>query len=308
MGKMILGDQFSTDGELDEKTTPRDENQEESTTDSDQDENLETEKKEDEEKVEEKKEDENGEDEKDEKEEDEKTDEKPEEEEKQEQEVEKKPNPKPKPMSELTTDEKAALYEKLAPEFTKRTTELAKIKKEGKIPTTPQKDIEDVSKDIASEFGWNEDEAKNLTKAMVKIASSLGYVKKDDIQLHNFENNAQKEIDLFVAENPEFSKINDPNDVRWNALMDEFNLYKTPTNPEMVGKLLRKCKESVFGKKGSDEARVLANIKKNKTAALGSKSGSSSNKVSNKPVVSAETIELYRSMGWSEEYIKDLFS
>ena len=211
---------------------------------------------------------------------------------------------------EITSEELASLkdkakkYDDLLPEFTKRSQVLAEIKKkegEGEKVETKQ-DLDAITKELAEKEGWSEDEIKASAKLITKLLPSLGYVPREEQEKRNYKKEMQRQIDSFVEKNPEFNKKNDPDDKKWNTLMEEFNDYKLPSDPALIGKRLEKAKTIVFGEKENGENKAMVRVIKNKNASAGC--GGSSNREISKD--NKELADKYRKLGWSEEDIKDV--
>lgn len=62
-------------------------------------------------------------------------------------------------------------------------------------------------------LGYDDDEIKNMDKAVDLIASSRGYVK----QSQTYQTVVNDEVGAFIKANPEYKPENDPEDVRWET-------------------------------------------------------------------------------------------
>jgi len=206
---------------------------------------------------------------------------------------------------------KASQYDKLLPDYHKKSRENADLKRtiEDKVEDKKDKgeviDADKIAKEIAEEEGWKENEVKSLTRTIEKIMQNSGYVKKEDVAGLTFKQVQDQQVASFIEKHPEFAKKNDLNDERWGALMQEFNLFKKPTDPIKIGALLEKAM-GVF-KKDDSEARTLAKIQKNKTATIGGAGGGKAK--GNTPKARKFTNDqkdVFRNGGYSEEEIEDM--
>ena len=142
-----------------------------------------------------------------------------------------------------------------------------------------------------------------------KILKAKGYVHQSDLQKQNYEQVKKQEINNFLEQHPEYRPQNDPGDSKWNALLQEFNLYKLPQDPKKIGSILKRAHANASGSQIAIDpkaaAKMLAQKRVNKTnQATGSgKSGEG------KKAATGGIPELARQhlKGVSEEQLAELF-
>lgn len=78
-----------------------------------------------------------------------------------------------------------------------------------------------------------------------KILKAKGYVRKDEIQANSYKENVDIQTETWLEKHPEYKPENDPEDKKWNSLLSEYNLYKTPSDPKQIQKLLDKAHSSL---------------------------------------------------------------
>lgn len=145
-----------------------------------------------------------------------------------------------------------------------------------------------------------------------KWAKSRGLVSREDLARQDYEKRKQESVDAFLAEHSEYRPENDPGDKKWNALLNEFGLYKLPSDPRKMKDLLDRAHRAV-SPTGSvtprDAAKMLANRKVNATAAekgSGGQSGSAPQVTSKKTKVNPDAARFLK--GFSAEEIAEILS
>lgn len=82
--------------------------------------------------------------------------------------------------------------------------------------------------------------------AFNELAKNLGYVQQGEIAQSTFEEKSAVEFDKFIEKHPEYAADNDPENVLWDRLKEEFALYAQPKNPKDYGKILERAHQAVF--------------------------------------------------------------
>lgn len=78
-------------------------------------------------------------------------------------------------------------------------------------------------------------------------AEEMGFVRKDQLGASTYQEKATEELDGFLEKHPEYLPQNDPGNVLWNRFKEEYALYRPPTNPKDLKKVLEKVHKEVFG-------------------------------------------------------------
>lgn len=85
------------------------------------------------------------------------------------------------------------------------------------------------------------DVADSDVELIEKVLRAKGYVKKDELQSMSHAEKLETYKDSWLKEHPEYLPVNDPDDVRWEALKQEIQYYREPNKPEDVIVLLNKA-------------------------------------------------------------------
>ncbi len=204
-------------------------------------------------------------------------------------------------------------------DYTQKTQELADLKRKipdevrqqsAPAPATPDVDLSDVKKEDLEYFE--------------RIAKASGYVKLADLEQRDHANRVQTyeevkraEIKTFLEAHPEYRPENDPGDVKWTTLRQEFDLFKFPEDPHKIGTILERVHRSVAGTSSSfDPLKVAQIIAKKKSAATGQSStggssGAQDAKPSNKTPQQKRVADLVKSgalKGFSAKELEDLLN
>lgn len=155
-----------------------------------------------------------------------------------------------------------------------------------------------------------------------ELASALGFVKSEDIEQReladrakSYESIKKQEIAKFLESHPEYKPENDSGDVRWSALLHEFNVFKLPEDPHHFSALLERAHSSLSGfstsldKKKMDE--IIAKKRASKPSSSSIASGGNGNPNSNAKTLKSQRLHgLAKSgglQGFTAEEIEDLF-
>lgn len=196
--------------------------------------------------------------------------------------------------------DKAKKYDDLLPEFTRRSQRLSQYEK--KI------DGEKKEKIVVDE---NVPIDQETEKVLDNWAKKKGYVSKDEFLKTQYDNEKDFQVKTFIEGHPEYNMDNDPENLKWNRIVNEINsFYRMPENPKDIGKLLGRVHGGLYGDKQKEkdlEGQALAKIQKTKMATLG---GAGKESFKNTSVAKVQLTEsqkdVYRKGGWSEEEIKEL--
>lgn len=138
------------------------------------------------------------------------------------------------------------------------------------------------------------------------IAEKKGFVDKNQFHKATYENTANSVFNQFMDEHPEYSEEKDPDGTMWKQLKNEFGMYKMPTNPTDIRKVLNRAHATVFGvKPASDLKEIKAKTEKIKVA-------SHSGATPKEKVVSSSNKTLDPSLkgamkGFTDEELSELF-
>lgn len=151
------------------------------------------------------------------------------------------------------------------------------------------------------------DVAEADVKLVEKIATKLGFVRQADVQQLSYKEQAESIKDAWLEKHSEYKPENDPDDIRWSALKAELDLYKTPSNPRDIVKILDKAHREISSNTGfplKNKASIEAAKEKLSSSSKGSVGGGT-NIVVSKPKLNIDTTHL---QGFSDEELKELFS
>lgn len=194
-------------------------------------------------------------------------------------------------------------------DYREKTSELSRLKKleaeleqHKAVPANQEQSLPDIS-DV------NPEDIERLKK----ILPALGFVRKDDLEAERrlqaqkeYETSRKKELDAFLVEHPEYRPENDPDDKKWQALLQEYSLYKAPSSPEEIRSRLQRAhrfvKETFVESK--DAAQVIAQSRVNKTATPPVSRASSSVPSAQKKTASNDLRKFLK--GFSDEEIDEI--
>lgn len=201
-------------------------------------------------------------------------------------------------------------------DYTKKTQELAELKRtrqsqeEGKIEKKKEKP--DLSKFRQEDITYFE-----------QLASALGYAKSEEIEqrevkarIGHYESVKREEIKKFLDSHPEYKPENDSDDLRWNAIKAEFDLYKIPEDPKNFNQLLERAHRTISGTSQSTDSKKIADIiARKKAAASGQTSMGGGGGESKSTGVKSKKMEQLSKIaaegglsGYSKEEIEEMFS
>jgi hypothetical protein len=213
--------------------------------------------------------------------------------EKKEEAIDTDKKPEPKPVEGETPRERALRLQ--VEELRGKNRELlAKdlVKIDSKKPQlSPEKEKE------LSEF--NPEEIKTFEKILDIMAEKKGYVKKEEVEIRNLQNESQTVLNDFMESHTEY---NDP--ILWDRLKSEVGLYRQPTSGRDLKKILEKAHETVYNiKPASDIKKIEAQKEKISVASHSGQSpkGGSGNQKAIDPSLKNNL------KGFSDEEIEDLF-
>ena len=150
-----------------------------------------------------------------------------------------------------------------------------------------------------------EDVHPDDVKKVEQILRLKGHVSQEDIKKMLYENTVNDVKDEFLETHPEYKKQNDPHDIRWNSLMEEFKLYRMPDSPKKVKEILDRAHKSILERLTSDRPQSKPENKKQKVA-VASLGGGGGQRSSSSKTLTAEQRLTYQLGGWSEEEIIEI--
>jgi hypothetical protein len=141
-------------------------------------------------------------------------------------------------------------------------------------------------------------------KRFEKIASKMGFAKKDEILHESTQEKLNAEFESFIDAHPEYAPENDKDGLLWNQLKSEFTLYNPPKDPKTLRKVLNKVHNDVFGvQPATNLSKINASREKIKVA---SHTGASAGKETKTKTQSPSGLRLDGMKGFSEEEIAEL--
>lgn len=202
-------------------------------------------------------------------------------------------------------------------DYTKKSQELAEAKRQTTVQKTEQpqqKPNIDLSKFKKEDVDYFE-----------QLASALGYAKAKDLEefekktfQRTYDSVKKEEISVFLESHPEYKPQNDKDDLRWNALKAEFDLYKLPEDPKQLGKLLERAHGAIAGSQSSVDSKKLSEIlaKKRASGAAqtssgggGAGGGAQASKPKSKKMESLSALAAAGGLkGYSKEELEEMFS
>lgn len=161
----------------------------------------------------------------------------------------------------------------------------------------PQKHIE-TANPISSKY--DPEQLKEFDELFETLAKQKGLIRKDELQSQTFQERADDQFNSFMEGHPEYADA-----TLWEQFKNEFNLYKTPSNPKDLGKLFNKVHESIFGTSSANINKINAQQEKIKTA---SHTGSIAGRISNKTIQAPNTnVRKDMLKGFSDDEIKEIY-
>lgn len=135
-----------------------------------------------------------------------------------------------------------------------------------------------------------------------KILRAKGYIRKDEAQGMFYESVKQEEIAKFLDRYPEYKPENDPNNINWNALNREIELYRRPEDPRQLGAILERAHKNIA------RAPVNVQVQRQQVSVAGLGSGGVQRTASSRTQsrITPEMEERYRQGGWTDEEIAKL--
>ncbi len=147
--------------------------------------------------------------------------------------------------------------------FTRATQELSEVKR--KIVSNVDEVISK-NKPIKKDVDLSKFNQKDV-ETFKELALGLGYVSKDELETReielkksNYETTKKEMTNEFLKKHPEYRPENDPNDINWNAVVNEFNRYKLPKNPIEIATILEEIHEKVSGKSSVVDTKKLHEV------------------------------------------------
>ncbi len=144
-------------------------------------------------------------------------------------------------------------------------------------------------------------------KRFEKLATKMGFAKKDDINNQNSQEKMNDEFTTFIESHPEYSPENDKDGVLWNQLKSEFGLYQPPKDPKTLRKILAKVHNEISGiQPAANLTKINASREKIKVA---SHTGASTDKVTRQtPRQNTTGLRTDMLKGFGDDEIKELVS
>ena len=139
-------------------------------------------------------------------------------------------------------------------------------------------------------------------KLIERVLQAKGYVRKEDVEKRIYSETQQQQLNSFLDEHPEYKPENDTQDLNWQRLQRELEVYRMPQDPKKVGEVLERAHKSISGFSDGRSFETKKHLAK--TAGVGG--GQSSSSSSRMKSLSPEQAEAYRRGGWSEEEIKNI--
>jgi X-linked retinitis pigmentosa GTPase regulator len=150
------------------------------------------------------------------------------------------------------------------------------------VKTSQSDELTEEDKELLSQY--DQSELTTFEKVLSAMAKKQGWVKKDEFQATTFKERAEDVLDSFLQEHPEYAPENDKDNVLWGRFREEFSLYKEPSSPKDLKRILNKIHKEIYGIQSEDELKkVNAQKEKIKVASHSgdsSKRGQSSSKES----------------------------
>ena len=226
----------------------------------------------------------------------------------------------------LATGKKVVEYQKEHPgydpillhkEFTKRTMELAELKRQTHVQVEPKS-----TKEVKSKADLSKYKAEDV-ELFEGLASALGYVKEGDLaqreiatKTQTYETVKRQQVNLFLEKHSEYRPENDPGDAKWSALLSEFQLYKFPEDPQRIGDLLERVHSTLVPATGNtaDVKKIAEILAKKQAAKTGQGSGGASGGSPSKPKTNPRKEHLATIakkgglVGFSEEELTEIFN
>ncbi len=179
----------------------------------------------------------------------------------------------------------------LMPDYTKKSQKLAQYEKHP-APKAEEVDLSDVDADELEKFD--------------RIAKHRGFVKQSDI----VQDSVEVQKNTFIASHPEYKQGIPANDAKWEQLMEQFSLYNWQAFPHKVEDMLEKAHSEVSQgwetTKHNEKTKETVITKKalaDATATSGGNAQKQKTQTSNTALA-----DKYRASGWSEEDIAEILT
>lgn len=161
-------------------------------------------------------------------------------------------------------------------DYRKKTMELADMKRalnstqERQVPDRTKTETKPEADDFLSKFD------REQVDQFKKLAKTLGFVTSEELTVHEAKSTKEKMFNNFFAEHPEYSKDQDKDDMKFNALMNEMSLYDT-ADVNKLSKILERAHATVSHgfQAPIERAKALAHKERLKAASTGSGASSS---------------------------------
>lgn len=147
--------------------------------------------------------------------------------------------------------------------------------------------------------GVHPDDARVINQ----LLSSKGFVTQEQSKKMLYESIKQDEVSKFIEKFPEYKPTNDPNDINWNALQGELDLYRLPSDARAIGDLLVKAHNTIT--KVTDDGNLEVKKQQLKTAGVGASGVQES---SSRKTFDPEKRIMLKRGGWSDEEIDKMES
>lgn len=136
-----------------------------------------------------------------------------------------------------------------------------------------------------------------------KVLRAKGLITKEEAQGMFYESVKQEEIGKFLERYPEYKPENDPNNINWNALNREIEIFRRPDDPRQLASILERAHKNIAK---APTTNVQVQRQRVSVAGLGSGGVQRTVSTASRSKVTPEMEERYRQGGWTDEDIAKL--
>jgi len=158
-----------------------------------------------------------------------------------------------------------------------------------------QEEIASVSKQIDELKDVNPDDQAVIEK----VLRAKGYITKDEASQMSYQAIQIEVVNAFLDKYPEYKPENDPENVHWNALNREVELYRKPSDAKKLVDILERAHKAIAQ---PSNASVQAAKQRVAVASLGTGGRQTSSTPTHSKLTPRLKEELLRG-GWSEEEV-----
>lgn len=137
-----------------------------------------------------------------------------------------------------------------------------------------------------------------------RVLKAKGYVPQSQINKMLYDARKQEELNKFLAEYPEYKEENDPDNKKWQNILQEVSMYKEPTDAAAYATILRRAHRSVSNT-GAASSGASVQVKQHQARVASAGSGGSQRTSSVK--LSMDKRMALLNGGFSDEDIKRLY-